>query len=152
MIDVAKSLSNHLLQVCNCSFSASFITDGKLICLNPDKLVYQGRLLATDGITAEEIRNLTQIWVLENPVIQIGNNRFQLESYCSVVLITYGELYCDTIESPTVINHTQSTLSAGVGVIFAIIITLVITILLFVIAFVCYKYHKKNRLQHQTIR
>ena len=128
MIDFAKSLSTHLMNVCDCYYSSNFITSGQFLCYNSDKLVYQGRILATDGTSAEEIRNLTQIWVLKSPVVKIGATDLQVDPSCPVTLISIGDPYCDMDDSAVSTNegqNSQLSKSAGVGIISTIIVLLV---------------------------
>ena len=135
MTDVAVFLSGHLMNVCDCNYSSDFIASGQFLCYSSDKLVYQGRLLAADGISAEEIRNLTQIWVLGTPVVKVASTNLQVDSSCSVILTAIGEPYCGSDDSVTFTSKKEVTfpVSAGIGVISTIVVLVVVFIILAVV-------------------
>ena len=82
-------------------YTSSFIVDSQLFCNGKIEVVYQGQLLTTDGKAAEEIRNLTQEWVLDKPSnISVSDQTYQLNPYCSVIIDKVGENVCDAL-SPT---------------------------------------------------
>lgn len=147
--EVVKSLSSHLSQVCNCFYSASFIVDERFLCLHSNELVYHGRLLATDGISVEEMRNLTQIWVLEKPVIKVGNHNLQVDSLCSVILSKVGDPYCEVIGLTSSHNNTFPT-SAGIFV--AVLITIIIIGLMSASILGVYCRRKKGNSPHTSAR
>lgn len=144
------------MKVCNCSYSVNFIIDGQFLCFSSNELVYQGQFLTTNSKNAEEVRNLTQAWVLKKPMIKIANRSFQIDPFCSVTLITIGDSYCDAVESTAVINGLDSTkipVSAGVGVILIVILLTVVIVITSTMAG-CYiiKRKKINPFRHSALR
>ena len=135
MTDVAVFLSSHLMNVCDCYYTSDFIANGQFLCYSSDRLVYQGHLLAADGISAEEIRNLTQIWVLGTPVVKLASTNLQVDSSCSVILTGVGDPYCDSDDSVTFTSKKEGTfpVSAGVGVISTTVVLVVVFIILVVV-------------------
>ena len=99
--DILAAISSAIAQQCQCQYTTSFIANGRLMCGNDEsEFIFQGELVTTDSKTADEIRNLTQDWVLKKPLVGIGNTMYQLNPYCSVVVDELGETSCDAI-SPT---------------------------------------------------
>ena len=93
--DMAQAISEQITQICDCEYSKHFVDNGQFFCSSSEKeIVYQARLLTTDGKTAEEIRKLTQKWVLTKPFVTISGKRHQLNPYCSVVIQEIGDLTC----------------------------------------------------------
>ena len=99
--DIATTIGEQVAQLCQCQYSETFISNGQFFCGNSKKqVIYQAQLLITDGKTAEEIRNITQKWVLTKPFITISGKSYQLDPYCSVVIKEFGDITCDAV-SPT---------------------------------------------------
>ena len=108
--DMAQAISEQIAQICNCEYSKNFVDNGQFFCSSSEKeIVYQARLLTTDGKTAEEIRKLTQKWVLTKPFVTISGKRYLLDPYCSVVIQEIGNLTCD----PTILNVQSSSVRAS---------------------------------------
>lgn len=99
--DLTDGISKAIVDMCQCLYISNFIVDSRLFCsVDKSKITYQALLLTTDGKTAEEVRNLTQEWVLTEPAVNIQDKMYQLDSYCSVVIDEIGVIACDPI-SPT---------------------------------------------------
>ena len=110
--DMAQAISEQIAQICNCEYSKNFVDNGQFFCSSSEKeIVYQAQLLTTDGKTAEEIRNLTQKWVLTKPFVTISGKGHQLDPYCSVVIQEIGDLTCD----PTTLNVQSSSVRSSKG-------------------------------------
>ena len=108
--DMAQAISEQIAQICNCEYSKNFVDNGQFFCSSSEKeIVYQAWLLTTDGKTAEEIRKLTQKWVLTKPFVTISGKRHQLDPYCSVVIQEIGNLTCD----PTILNVQSSNVRSS---------------------------------------
>lgn len=107
--------------------------------------------MATEGRSAKEIRNLTQEWVLQKPVIKIGNKSYQVDATCSVILNSFEDPDCDVIESTTA---TRLPVSVSMGLfltlIFIIMIALTVIVLVSVRCLKCK--NKTNLFQHSTVR
>ena len=97
--DIAQFISQQVAQLCQCQYSDSFIVDGRLFCTTKNNVIYQAKLLSTDGKTALEIRNITQLWVLTKPIITIEEKFYQLDPFCSVVVKELGVTSCETASS-----------------------------------------------------
>ena len=97
--EIEIAISEQIAHMCNCEYSESFIDDGQFFCSGSEKeIIYQAQLLTTDGKTADEIRNVTQKWVLTKPFITSSSNEHhQLDPYCSVVIQEIGDISCDPI-------------------------------------------------------
>jgi hypothetical protein len=96
--DIAQAIGEQIAQICNCDYTEHFIDNGQFFCGNSGKqnlIIYQARFLTTDEKTVEEIRNITQKWVLTKPFITIDGQRHQLDPFCSVVIREIGDLSCD---------------------------------------------------------
>ena len=99
--DISTAISNAITQQCQCQYMTSFITNTRLMCSDDEsEVIFQGEFVTTDSKTAEEVRNLTQDWVLNKPLVGIGNAMYQLNPYCSVVVDELGEMSCSAL-SPT---------------------------------------------------
>ena len=108
--DISKAITEAIAELCQCQYTRSFIADSQLFCNGKGEVVYQGQLLTTDDKTAEEIRNLTQEWVLNKPFISVSNQTYQLNAYCSVTIDKVGKSVCNTISStePTLKSNELS--------------------------------------------
>ena len=104
--DISKSVTKAIAELCQCQYTSSFIVDSQLFCNGKSEVVYQGKLLTTDGKAAEEIRNLTQEWVLNKPFVSVSDQTYQLNPYCSVIIDKVGENVCDAL------SPTESTLKS----------------------------------------
>ena len=98
--DISNSVTKAIAELCQCQYPSSFVVDSQLFCDGKSEVVYQGQLLTADSKTAEEVRNLTQEWVLNKPFISVSDKTYQLIPYCSVNIDKVGESMCDAI-SPT---------------------------------------------------
>ena len=102
MSDIANSVTEQIVQKCQCHYVSSFIVDGQLLCdAAKNELSYQAQFLKTDRITSEKVRNLTQEWVLSRPLISLNGAHYQVDPSCSVVVETLGSISCDALFLPT---------------------------------------------------
>ena len=113
-----------------------------MLCGDDESWVtYQGLFLTTDSNSAEEIRNLTQKWVLTKPVIRIGNKLYQLDSYCSVVVEELGEIMCNAVaptDAKAVDTSSSLTILELVSVIImAILVVVVLTTCSIIVCLLC---------------
>ena len=107
-----QAISKQITQICNCAYSVSFIDSGQFFCSSSERvIIYQAQLLTTNGKTVEEIRNITQKWMLTKPFVIISGQRYQLDPYCSVVIREIGDLSCD----PTIPTVLPSSIKSGTG-------------------------------------
>ena len=129
--------------MCNCEYSENFIDSGQFFCGSSKKeIIYQAQLLTTDGKTAEEIRNVTQKWVLTKPFITISGQRHQLDPYCSVVIERIGDISCDpTVPTSSVKSGTGGRL-VGYSIGTVLVLSTVVGILIIAIISVFYKVNK----------
>ena len=141
--DVARTISEQIDQMCNCEYSENFIDNGQFFCGSSKKeIIYQAQLLTTEGKTAEEIRNITQKWVLTKPFITINGLRHQLDPYCSVVIERIGDLSCDpTVLMSSVKSGTGGRL-VGYSIGTVLVLSTVVGILIVAIISVFYKVNK----------
>ena len=122
--------------MCQCQYSETFISNGQFFCGNSKKqVIYQAQLLITDGKTAEEIRNITQKWVLTKPFITISGKSYQLDPYCSVVIKEFGDITCDAVSPTQLESSVESSTyllvySVVVGVLLLLAITGVVILML----------------------
>ena len=150
--DIAQAISEQIAQICNCEYSENFINNGKFFCSSSKKeIIYQARLLTTDGKTAEEIRNLTQTWVLTKPFVNISDQRHQLDPYCSVVIQEIGDLSCDPTV-PTVLSSSVKSRTRGHLVAYSVGILLLLGIIIvtILVAFYAVKKHRSKKVKDAT--
>ena len=127
-------------KLCQCQYSSSYIVDSQLFCTSNNDVIYQARLLSmTDQITALELRNFTQFWVLSKPMLMIEGKYYQLDSSCSVVVNKFRTTSCDIPPStepvPEKFNVPNYTLGTAIGlgiVLLLIIIVMIIVVIYFV--------------------
>ena len=115
------------------------------------QVIYQGQLVTTEGKSAEEIRNLTQEWVLTKPFVKIDNKLYQLDSYCSVAVDSeeLGEIICDAI-APTEskaadVSSTLTVLELASVIIMAILLIVVLTTCSIIVCLVFRVHNLKQR-------
>ena len=96
---------------CQCQYSDSLIIDDQLFCATKNDVIYQAKLLSTDGKTALEIRNITQQWVLSRPTIMIGNLSYQVDPNCSTVVKELGATSCHIMVTESQPDNQQPTVS-----------------------------------------
>ena len=129
--EIAHFIAQRIMQLCQCQYSDRYIIDGQLFCTSESDVIYQAQLLSTAGITAQEIRNITQQWVLSRPTIMIADLSYQVDPGCSVVVQELGETLCSSV--PIVVS---------------VVIVVSVLLLLFVgliTAFLCYLHKKKSK-------
>ena len=139
--------------MCNCEYSENFIDSGQFLCSSSKKeIIYQAQLLTTDGKTAEEIRNITQNWVLTKPIVTISGQRHQLDPYCSVVIREIGDLSCDpTVPTSGVKSGTRGYLvgySAGIVLVLSAVVGIIIVAM--IITFYAVKKYRSKKLKDAT--
>ena len=145
--DISNSISGAISQRCLCQYPSSFIVNGRLFCgENKNDVIFQSHFLTTDLKTPEEIRNLTQQWVLTKPLVRINNKMYQFDPYCSVAVEELGETTCDAI-SPTEAETDEVALRftlLEIASIAIMAVLLVVVIVAFaVIAYLAVKIHKR---------
>ena len=117
--DIAQSISEQIAQMCQCEYTQAFVDHERLFCSqdSENQVIYQAQLLSTDGRTSEEIRNITQTWVLTEPFVSVSGHPHQLDPYCSVVIEMIGNLSCDPALpfGPTVQSSGVRSKRAGSG-------------------------------------
>ena len=110
--DVSEAVAKAIVDLCQCLYTPNLIIDHQLTCSEDKNLIiYQALLLSTDGKTAEQIRNLTQEWVLTKPTVNIDNKAYQLDSFCSIAINELGVIECDAIIEPTEPTANKSAAS-----------------------------------------
>ena len=119
-------------------------------------MVYQGQLLTTDGKAAEEIRNLTQKWVLDKPFISVSDQTYQLNPYCSVIIDKVGENVCDAL-SPTESTLKSDKISGTDFTIreisfIVVMALLVVVIIAFAVGATAYCIRRKSKMRRFMIR
>ena len=139
--EIAHFIAQRIMQLCQCQYSDRYIIDGQLFCTSESDVIYQAQLLSTAGITAQEIRNITQQWVLSRPTIMIADLSYQVDPGCSVVVQELGETLCSSVPI-----NTQSEVNTAIVV--SVVIVVSVLLLLFVgliTAFLCYLHKKKSK-------
>ena len=133
--DIARFISQQIAQLCQCQYSDSFIVDGQLFCTTKNNVIYQAKLLSTDGKTALEIRNITQLWLLSKPIIAIEEKFYQLDPFCSAVVKEFGVTSCDTVSSTESLSEPPSSFTTielasviGVGVMLLLTTVLIVAL------------------------
>ena len=130
--DISNAITTEVSRQCQCQYTAGFIVNSRLLCSDgKSETIYQGQLVTTDGKTADQIRNLTQEWVLTKPYIKVGNKMYQLDPYCSVAIEELGDTTCDAIsptESRSVdTSYSFTTLEVASVAIMAVLFMVVVT-------------------------
>jgi hypothetical protein len=154
--DISKSVTKAIAEFCQCRYTSSFIVDSQLFCNGKSEVVYQGQLLTTDSNAAEEIRNLTQEWVLDKSFISVSDQTYQLNPYCSVAIDKIGENVCDAI-SPTEPTLKSDKIS-GTGftireISFIVVMALlVVVIVAFTVSATAYFIKRRSRIRTFEIR
>lgn len=119
-------------------------------------MVYQGQLLTTKSKIAEEVRNLTQEWVLNKPFISINDRSYQLNSYCSVIIDKVGESVCDVISStePTLKSDKNSYTGFTIREISFIVVMalLVLVIVAFAVCATAYFIKRKSKMRRLKLK
>ena len=145
-----NAISGAVSQLCQCQYNTSFIINHHLLCGDDGSwVIYQGQLLTTEDNSAEEIRNLTQEWVLTKPIIMIQNKSYQLDSYCSVAVEELGDITCDAI-APTEATASDgssslTTLEFISVIIMAILVVVVLTTCSIIVCLLFKVCHLKQR-------
>ena len=148
--EIAQQISQHIAQACQCQYSGNFIVNSEHFCTT-DKTatVYQAKLLTTDGRTALDIRNITQLWVLSKPLITIDGRAYQVDPYCSVVVKELGVSSCDSNTSTESLSTDQPSVSVielvSVIGMAALLILVVTTAIVLVLCCICRRKHKSRR-------
>ena len=154
--DISKAVTKAIAELCQCQYTPRFIIDGQIFCNSKSEVVYQGQLLTTDGKTAEEIRNLTQEWVLNKPFIGVSDQTYQLNPYCSVAIDKVGESVCDAI-SPTELTLKSNKLS-GTGftireISFIVMMALLaLTVVAFAVSATAYFIRRRSKMGRLKLR
>lgn len=152
--DVAQVISEQIVQICNCEYSEKFVKSGQFFCSNSRKqIIYQARFLTTDGKTVEEIRNITQKWVLTEPFVMIDSHRHQLDPYCSVVIERIGDLSCDptvTVLPSGAKSHDTGGSFVGYSVGIILLLSVVVGVIIVAIIFYKVKKYKSKRAKDAT--
>ena len=141
---IAHFLAQQIVQLCQCQYSDSYITDAQAFCTAKDAVIYQAVLLSTDEKTALEIRNNTQQWVLSKPVLVIEQQFYEVDPYCSVMVEELGTTTCDTTEglskSSSAVSLIELVSVAGAGVMLILVIALI-----FILLCCCCKNKRKSK-------
>ena len=156
---IAKQISNH----CQCTYSASLITDGQLFCDDdPKKFIYQAQFLKVAERTPEEIHTLIQDWVLTKPSISINSQPYTLDSSCSVIVQTFGNSTCVTLSpttrgsEPAATPDTPSSFElatiAAVGLIWLLMLLVVVSLTVYFVVRKRSKKKKNASIQHDVRR
>ena len=127
--NIAQYIAQQIAQRCQCQYSGSFIVDSELSCTTENDVIYQARLLSTDGRTALEIRNVTQQWVLSRPAIIIDSLSYQVDSDCLTVIKELGITSCDAV-SESKAQDQRPIISASVAAVVVIMLACVGAILI----------------------
>lgn len=154
--DISKSVTKAIAELCQCQYTSSFIVDSQLFCNGKSEVVYQGQLLTTGSKTAEEVRNLTQEWVLNEPFIGVNDQLYQLNPYCSVIVDKVGENACDAISptEPTLKSDEKSYAGFTIREI-SFIVVMALLVLVIVVLAVCataYFIKRKSRMRQLKLR
>ena len=148
--DIARFISQQIAQLCQCQYSGSFIVDGQLFCTTKNNVIYQAKLLSTDGKTALEIRNITQLWVLSKPIVTIEEKFYQLDPFCSVVVKELGVTSCDSVSSTESLSELQSFTTIELASVIGTGVMLLLVIVLIVALVCCCVCKKKSK--HYDVR
>lgn len=143
MTKIAHFIAQRIVQLCQCQYSGDYIIDGRLFCASKNDVVYQAQLISTDGKTAQEIRNVTQQWVLSKPTIMIDNLSYQVDPNCSVIVKELGETSCNAASESHPTNIMQSIVNTSIVVSSAIGGMMVLLCIGLIIASLCY-FHKRK--------
>ena len=146
---ISQLIAHQVAQVCQCQYPNTFIVDSQLLCTTKNGMVYQANFLPSDSKTALEIRNITQRWILSQPLILIDEQFYRVDPYCSIIVNELGMTSCDSNPSTEALSTNQkpsfggrvielaSTIGAGV--------LLVLVIVLVVILVACCASKKKTK-------
>ena len=141
---IAHFIAQRIMQLCQCQYSGDYIIDGWLFCTSKNDVIYQAQLLSTDGKTAQEIRNITQQWVLSRPAIVIDNISFQVDPNCSVVVKELGETSCN-VASESQPTNTQSVTSTNIAVSIVVVGMVLLLCVGLITASLCYLHKRKSK-------
>ena len=141
---------------CQCQYSDSLIIDDQLFCVTKNDVIYQAKLLSTDGKTALEIRNITQQWVLSSPTIMIGNLSYQVDPYCSTVVKELGATSCHMVtesqpdnQQPTVsesqANNQLPAITTNTILVSVVIVGMILLCVGLIILSLCYLHIRKSK-------
>ena len=154
--DLSKSVTKAIAELCQWRYTSSFIVDSQLFCNGKSEVVYQGQLLTTDGKTAEDVRNLTQEWVLNKPFISVSDQSYQLNAYCSVIIDKVGESVCDAISptEPTLKSEKNAYTGFTVREISFIVVMvfLILVIVAFAVCATAYFIKRKSKMRRLKLR
>ena len=119
-------------------------------------MVYQGQLLTTDGKTAEDVRNLTQEWVLNKPFIRVSDQSYQLNAYCSVIIDKVGESVCDAISPTEPTLKSEKNTYTGFTIretsFIVVMILLVLGIVAFAVCATAYFIKRKSKMRRLKLK
>ena len=132
--EIAQVVSLAVWQQCYCPLTSEYIARERLMCIEDDSMLFQGRIISIDSTTSSELLMDLQAWVQSAPTVRIEGKYLHVSSHCSVHLNQLGS---------TKVNCTdQSSLSSTVAitvVTFILAIVIAISMTIFIIAFVFYK-------------
>ena len=107
------------------------------MCTAKNNVVYQAKFLPSVTNTALEIRNITQLWILTNPIIIIDEQVYEVDPYCPIIVNELGITSCGSTEALLPNEKPSLGLSvielasiSGVGAMLVLFIVLVIFLVL----------------------
>jgi hypothetical protein len=127
-------VSNYISDNCNCVFSPQYIVDAKLACGNEkdNEFIFVGSLLSTAELNSTAIRDsILQDYLRRNEMVNIAGAAFQVNSYCSALVLDESDFRCLASDEATVapisgksaVNLAiEIAIGAGAGLVFFMLV------------------------------
>jgi predicted thioredoxin/glutaredoxin len=106
-------------------------------------VIYQAQLLSIVDKTAQEIRNITEQWVLSQPSIIIDGVSYQVDPSCSTEVKELGETSCNSASESDPADEESTNVVIVVSVV-SVVMVLLLIIAGLITASLCYLHKKKS--------
>lgn len=133
---LAGTISGELSNICDCYVPTDYIGDRRIICSedNPNKVIFQGRLISTHKRNATQLmEGLTQ-WVTTAPLVVVQGVQLVTEMDCSVELSELGDSKCVMTQEKKQMEVTQADEVSILPIVLGITVTVVLLALILLTA------------------
>ena len=98
---IKYEISRGLRRMCDytCDISPKYIATGKWLCKHSQKAIFEARLVRTETMSIDRLKEILQKWVSSQPTISIKGVELQIDPNCMGSLIsTFGSDECNDPE------------------------------------------------------
>ena len=102
LLDMKNLVTTHVSSVCDCQYTSNFVVEDSFLCGDdPKESIFEGLLLVSDDITTDELLNVVQQWILQQPELTLNGEQYRADPYCQISVEELGTPQCNAT-SPTV--------------------------------------------------